>query len=93
MSGIARDHVPFFHHFGVRSFSSGAVVDRCADQFAPRLLPIGFGKFLGIALVDHRNLARAFLYLVGRRCAEAIAVDRNFSGPGCEYSFINNNTK
>ena len=59
-------------------------MDCYADQFAMRLIPIAFGKFIGIALVDHRNLARAFFYLFRRRRAQAITVHRIFPALGCE---------
>jgi len=50
-----------------------------SEQFTPCLLPIGIGKLLGIALINHGNFPGAFLYHVRRRSAEPVSMNGYFS--------------
>ena len=68
-------HVPLFNNIGVvlGFFRRGRVLR--AEQLPARLVPIGVGEFIRLPLRDERDFARALFHFIGRRCAEAIAVN------------------
>src|SRR6478672_10825403 len=72
------DDAPFFGHFGViRSFLWRRVVF-LAPQFVSRLCPICLGKLVRVALIDHGDFSGASFHFLTRRCADSVAMLRNF---------------
>ena len=79
MTAVVRSHLPFCGHFRiVRRFFGRLIIFR-AHQFLARLAPIGIGKFVSVALVDHRNLAGASLDVFGGRDSHSVAMKLDFS--------------
>jgi hypothetical protein len=50
-----------------------------AQKLLACLLPIGVGKILWIALINHRDLSRAPFDVLGRGNAHPVAMERDFS--------------
>src|SRR5205807_6765250 len=57
----------------------GRVITFNPHQFLTRLTPVCVGKFVGVALVNQRNLAGAPFDVFGGRNSHSVAMERNFA--------------
>src|SRR5256885_2295466 len=74
MTAVVRSYLPLCGHFRIIRRFFGRVIIFSTHQFLARATPIGIGKFVWIALVDHRNLARASLDVFGGGNSHSVAM-------------------
>src|SRR4029077_9569990 len=78
----AGHYTPFLRKIGiVRGLFRRCIIFR-SHQFVASLSPVSFGKFVRVALINHRNFPGASFHLLRRRCAQPVAVHRDFSRGG-----------
>jgi len=79
VAAIVRGHFPFFLEIDILFVFFRRPRGQVAQQLPARLVPIGVGKFVWIALVDHRNLARTSFDVLGGRNSHSVPMKLNFA--------------
>src|SRR5207253_11343835 len=74
-----RSSLPLCGHFRIIRRFFGRVITFITHQFLARVAPIAIGKFVRIALVDHRNLARTSLDVFGGGNSHSVAMKLDVS--------------